>query len=191
MKVSLNLATLSTPRERYALAWSIPLALLGIVGLIALSYSAGFNYREYRNIAKNLESLNQQEEALKAKDAALRNDLDQPQQRALVQKAHFINGLIEDRQLSVPALMHRVSKLLPESVRLTGLAVSRGKSGIEVRISVVGLDEDGLEKFMGNLEDAPDFQEPTMASQGAQSATALKGLVGIACTARYVGKGAN
>lgn len=191
MRVSLNLATLSTPRERYALAWSIPLALLGIVGLVALSYSAVFNYREYHNIAENLESLNHQEQALKARDAALRSDLDQPQERALVQKAHFINGLIEERQLSLPALTQRVTKLLPESVRLTGLGVSRDKSGIEVRISVVGHDEDGLEKFMGNLEDAPDFQDPTMATQGSQSANALKGLVGIICTARYVGREAN
>jgi hypothetical protein len=191
MKVSLNLATLSTPRERYALAWSIPLALLGIVGLLALFYSAVFNYREYHKIEKNLESLIRQEQELKTKEAALRKDLEQPQQRALFQKAHFINGLIEEKQLSVPELMQRVSKLLPESVRLTGLTVSHDKSGIGVRFNVVGHDEDGLEKFMGNLEDAPDFQEPTMASQGPQSAKAMKGLIGIECTAHYVGKGAN
>ena len=197
MKVSLNLATLSTPRERYALAWSIPLALLGVAGLLTLSYSAIFNYREYRKIGNNLEGLHQQEQLLKNKEAALRKDLDQPQQRALFQKAQFINGLIEQKQLSLPALTERVSKLLPSSVRLTDLDVRHDKAGVSLRFSVVGHDEDGLEAFMGNLEDAPDFKDLTVTNQGPQTGKADKadkaasGLVGIVCTARYIGKGAN
>ncbi len=191
MKVSLNLATLATPRERYALAWSIPVALLGIAGLLALSHSAILNFREYRKMEKTLEGLNQQEQVLKNREAGLRNDLDQPQQRALFQKARFINDLIEQKQLSLPALTQRVSKLLPDSVRLTSLSVAHEKNEIGVRFAVIGHDVEGLEKFISNLEDAPDFQDLTVTNQSSQGAAASGGLVGIACSARYVGKETN
>lgn len=191
MKVSLNLATLSTPRERYALAWSIPLALLGVAGLLMLSYTASFDYREYHKIEKTLDGLNQQEEVLKNHEAALRKELEQPEQRALIQKTRFINDLIEQKQLSVADLTERVSHLLPETVRLNGLSVFHQKNGIGVRFTVVGHDEDGLEKFMGNLEDAPDFQDLAVSNQGPQATEATSDLVGIVCTARYIGKGTN
>src|SRR5690349_14459216 len=80
MKVSLNLATLSTARERYALAWAIPLALLGLTGLVALTYSAIFNYQEYRRNEITLNGYLRQEDVQKSAEAALRKDLDQPQQ---------------------------------------------------------------------------------------------------------------
>ncbi len=190
MKISVNLATLSSPRERYALAWAVPLALMGAMGLVAFGLSSLSNYRDYQKIRTNLNNLSRQEQLLKDKETALRKDLDQPQQREVFQKAHFVNGLIEQKQMSLAVLTERVSKLLPPSVRLTSLAVSHAKDGVAVRLAVVAHDEDALETFMGNLEDSPDFRDLSVSNQGPQQAALTGGLVGIVCTARYVGDGA-
>jgi hypothetical protein len=187
MKISVNLATYSGPRERYALAWALPLALIGAVGLVFLARSAFFNFREYQKVQKKVDDVVLHEKELDDQEAALRKNLDLPGQKAVFQKAHFVNELIDQKQFSLTELTQRVSKLMPASVRLLSLRVSRPKADIFVRFSVIGHDEEGLEKFMENLEDAPDFEDLNVANQSPSTAKLMKGMVGIACTARYLG----
>jgi hypothetical protein len=188
MKISVNLATLSSPGERYGLAWAAPLALFGLLGLVFLARAIAYNVDGYHKVQKNVDEEVTQEKALKAQETALRKDLDEPGQKAIFQKAHFVNGLIAQKQFSLTAMTQRISKLLPASVRLISLAVSRPKADISVRLSVVGRDEDGLEKFIGNLEDAPDFSDLDVANQSPQAGKSTNGLLSIICTARYLGE---
>ena len=191
MKISLNLATLSSPRERYAIFWALPLALIGAVGLVVLCYAALFNFREYHKIQKGLERLNQQKQELTSREKALQNDLDQPQEREIFQKAHFVNNLIKQRQLTLTRLTQKISRLLPPTVRLNSLGITHPKEGVVVRFSIVGRDEGGVETFMGNLEDSPDFVDMTVANQKFQQTTSSTEQTGVVCTARYVGDGAH
>lgn len=191
MKISLNLATLSGTRERYAIFWAVPLALIGAVGLVALVYTALFNFREYHKIQTSLDNLSQQEQKLTSREKDLQKELDQPRDRELFQKAHFVNDLIQQRQLTLTMLTQKVSRLVPPTVRLTALAVTRPKAGIVVRFTVLGRDEGGVEAFMGNLEDSPDFADLTVTNQKFREVDSIAGQVGITCTARYVGDGAH
>lgn len=190
MKISLNLATSSSPRERYAIILAGPIALLGAVGLVALVFAAISNFSEYRNFQASLGRVSQQEQELTSREKALQKELDQPAERAVFEKAHFVNNLIQQRQLTLTRLTQKVSRLLPPTVKLTSLAVSRPKEGVVVRFIVVGNDERGVEAFMGNLEDSPDFEDMTVANQKFQQASSSIGQLGVTCTARYVGAGA-
>ena len=190
MKISLNLATLSSPRERYAYFWAVPLALLGAVGLVALVTAALSNFSEYRKFQISLDQVSRQEQELSSRETALQKELDQPADRAVFQKAHFINNLIQQRQLTLTRLTQKVSKLLPPTVRLSSLAVARPKEGVVVRFTIVGNDEKGVEAFMGNLEDSPDFEDMTVSNQKFQQASSVAGQLGVTSTARYVGAGA-
>lgn len=187
MKISANLATFSSPGERYALAWALPLALFGALGLVFMARSVVSNFGEYQKVQKKLDAEVLREKAMNDREAALRKDLDQPGQKAVFQKAHFVNGLIAQKQFSLTELTERVSKLMPASVRLISLGVTRPKADIFVRFSVVGHEEEGLEKFIENLEDAPDFTDLNVANQSQVAGKLMTGMVGISCTARYVG----
>lgn len=190
MKISLNLATLPSPRERYAIFWAAPLALLGAVGLVALGYAALSNFGEYRKFQSSLDHVSQQEQELTSREKDLQKELDQPRERAIFEKAHFVNNLIQQRQLTLTRLTQKISRLLPPTVRLTSLAVARPKEGVVVRFIVVGNDERGVEAFMGNLEDSPDFEDMTVTNQKIQQTSTATGQLGVTCTARYVGAGA-
>lgn len=190
MKISVNLATFSSPRERYGLAWSIPVALFAILGLALIGRSIVANLGEYHRIQSKLDAEAQEEKGLEAKEAALRKELDQPGQRAMFQKAQFVNGLIAQKQFSLIEMTDRVSKLMPATVRLVSLRVTRPKADIAVRFSVVGRDEAGLEKFVENLEDANDFVDLSVANQAQPADKSLIGMMQLVCTARYVGDGA-
>ncbi|HEV2348337.1 MAG TPA: hypothetical protein VG028_00660 [Terriglobia bacterium] len=187
MKISVNLATPSSLGERYALAWAVPLALFGALGLVFLARSMVSNLGEYQKVQQKLDAEMLREKALTDREAALRKDLDQPGQKAVFQKAHFVNGLIVQKQFSVTAMTQRVSKLMPESVRLISLRVARPKADISIRFSVVSHDEEGLEKFVENLEDAADFTDLNVANQTPADGKSMTGLVGINCSVRYVG----
>jgi len=190
MKISLNLATTSSLRERYAIFWALPLALIGAVGLVALGYAAIFNFHEYHKMQSNLDRLTQQEQNLTGREKALQKELDQPDNLTIFQKAHFVNDLIQQRQLTLTKLTQKVSRLIPPTVRLTALGVTHPKEGIVVRFSVLGRDEGGVETFMGNLEDSSDFADLTVTNQKFQQVATTPGQVSITCTARYVGNGA-
>jgi hypothetical protein len=188
MKISVNLATTSSLRERYALAWALPLALFGALGLVFLLRSAIYNYDEYHKFQSRLDAELQSEKTLNDREAALRKDLEQPAQVAEFQKAHFVNGLIAQKQFSLTDMTHRVSQLMPESVRLISLGVSRSKAETFVRFSVVGHEEKGLEKFIENIEDSPDFTELNVTNQSLAAGKLMAGMVGVIVTARFVGE---
>jgi hypothetical protein len=191
MKVSINLATLSSSRERYALVWAAPLALLGAGVFVFLCYVGVQSVREYHKIASNLNEMTQQEHALQDREAALRKELDQPRDRQVFQKAQYVNSLIDRKKLALTQVTLKVAELMPPTVRLSSMGFSNQKEGSLVHFAVVGQSEDDLEAFLGSLEDSADFTGLTISPQGFQPSTAPGAPVAISCTARYVGEGAN
>ena len=189
MKISVNLATVASSRERYALAWAVPLALFAVAALVLLTVSAARNYIEYRKIQKDLSEHFREDEQLREREAALKRDLDQPKEREVFKKVDYVNGLINRKELSLVTLTEKVAKLLPSTVRLSSMALAQSKEDMVVRLTVAGQNLEGLESFLGKLEDSPDFKDFTVSPQGFQPAGNAGGLVSIICSVRYVGAG--
>ncbi len=189
MKVILNLSTAPTPRERYALAWAVPVGLLGCAGLIFLCVSATRNIRDYREIHRDRLRLQNDEAALSQTENDLRKDLGQAPFRDIFRKTQFLNTLIGQKRFSLTELAVKVTKLLPADVRLTGLAFSQPGENSAVRIGVEGKSEEAVESFLTNLEDSPDFKDVAITNQGFEAGGSAGGLVIITCTALYLGGG--
>jgi len=190
MKISVNLATMSSPRDRYALAWALPLTLAGAIGLVMLSYAAVRNYREYEKMRKQISALSLQKEHLFNKENVLKKELERPQEKTVYRKVQYVNGLIEKKRFSLTQVTESVNKLLPPTVRLSSMALTHAKEATEstqVRFIVVGKSEEALEAFLSNLEESPDFQEFTVSTQGFRHSDAPGAGVTISCMASYVG----
>jgi hypothetical protein len=189
MRVTLNLAVAESARDRYALAWAVPATLAGLLGFALLGVYGIREFREYRAVRRQVVEVQQRQGQLRAQGAAIRRELEKPEFRELLRQARFINTLIDQKQLSPAALAARLADLLPDDARLTGLAVTRQGEGGEdliVRMGVSGKNEEAIEGFLGDLEDAPDFKDVAITSQGFEEVGAQPGQVSIACTARYV-----
>ncbi len=186
MRVTLNLATLPSRRERYAFSWAVPLALLSAAGLIWIIYSGVLNIREYRHIQKDIAQMQGQNRRLSDRESDLRTAVEQPDYQAVAGKAQFLNSLIEQKRTSATDLAAKVSRLIPEDVHLTAMTLNQSK-GSGVSFTVVGRNEEAVEKFLTALEDSPDFQDISVSSEGFQSRGESGGGVMISCTARYVG----
>lgn len=189
MRITLNLSTAPSSRERYALAWALPVSLLGVAILVLLATSTLHGYREYRRVHRALLELQTAEARLRAREAALKQELERPQAQGVYRGVRFVNALIDQKRFSLAELTERVTKLLPPQVRLAGLALGEQGNEPVVRFTIVGNSEEAVEKFLTNLEDSSYFKNVAILNQGFEQEGSAGGGVTIACTAQYQGVG--
>jgi hypothetical protein len=188
MKITLNLSSAPSPRERYALAWALPVALVALVGLFLVVNSSLASWRNYRKYRDALSEVKNQEAQLQSRQLSLERELDRPEYKELFRDAQFINRLIESRQFSVGELTQKVAKLMPASVHLVGLALSHQEGAKVVRLTLAGETEDAVETFLVNLEDAPDFDQVEILNQGVEQGEGGITQVLLTCSAHYTGE---
>jgi Tfp pilus assembly protein PilN len=186
MKVVLNLAIPPRARERYALYWAIPATLLGATGLVFLLLFTVRSFREYRAVQESVAEHQGRENTLHAQEMALRRQLDGPESRRLIDNVQFVNALIEKKRFSLTGLAADITDLIPDEVRLTGLAVAPEGQEVAVRFVITGKSEEAIESFLSNLEDSPHFKDVAIINQGFEQTGAASELENIACTAHYL-----
>lgn len=195
MKITLNLAVAPTLRERYALAWAVPTTIVAVAVMVWLAHSTWVDVRGARGLEVKLVDAQQREQKLNQREMDLRRDFERPDTRSLLEKAQFINGLIDKKRLSFTALAMKVAGLLPPDARLSGVALLRSGDSSTVRFQVNGKTPQALETFLANLAASSDFAEPVVTSEGFEqpqgTTGAAAGEVTVTCTARYIGSQAD
>jgi len=186
MKVVLNLAIPPRARERYALYWAIPATLLGVTGLAFLLLFTVRSFREYRAVQKSVAEHQGRENTLRAQEMALRKQLEEPESRRLLDNVQFVNALIEKKRFSLTGLAADITDLIPDEVRLTGLAMAPEGQELAVRFVITSKSEEAIESFLSNLEDSPHFKDVAIINQGFEQTGAASELENIACTAHYL-----
>jgi Tfp pilus assembly protein PilN len=186
MRVVLNLAIPPSARERYALFWAIPATLLGITGLALLSLFTVRSFREYRAVQRSVGVCQERENALQAQEVALRRQLEEPESRRLLDDVKFVNALIEKKRISLTGLAADITELVPDEVRLTGLALAPEGQELAVRFVITGKSTEAIERFLSNLEDSPHFKDVAIINEGFEQAGTTSELENIACTAHYL-----
>ena len=186
MRVSLNLALAPSRRDRYALAWALPATVLGLAVLGLLALTTWRQFRDYRGVHALLVAQHAREESLRDKEASLRKELEQPKYRVTLNEVQFLNSLIERKQVSLTQLATEITRMLPDNVRLNGLALQDRQGTLAVRIVLSAKDEKGIEAFLSNLESSPHFKDIELTNQGFAEAGLGSAPVNVACTAQYL-----
>jgi hypothetical protein len=188
MKVYFNLAVAADRRERYALAWAVPTLAVALMVLVWLAFSAIHGARRSHQLQRSLDQVRSQEADMTSKEAGLRQKIDRPEFRSMIQKTEFVNQLINRRQFSLTDLTFKVSKLLPPSTRLNGLALASASApNPVVQFAVMGKDEESIETFLSKLEGSSDFSEVIIKSQGFRGGGGSGPQeIALVCTAKYM-----
>jgi Fimbrial assembly protein (PilN) len=186
MRITLNLALLPSRRERYALSWAVPLAVMSVVGLFFIVRFGIANIREYRHVQDDIARMQEQNRKLAREEKDLRKAVEAPEYRAVSVQAHYLNTLIEEKKSSVADIVTKISRLIPAEVRLSSMSLKQSKGAV-VSFSVEGRNEGALEEFLTALEDSPDFQDVSVSNEGFKADSETESSVTITCTARYVG----
>jgi hypothetical protein len=189
MKITLNLSAAASSRDRYALAWTIPVATVGLVVLVFLARASIHEYREYRTIQSQLVGVRARTAELRDQEASIRGKFNDPVNRDLLHRAKFVNNLIGLKELSLTEVSARIAGLLPEDAHLTGLSLLPPKKpgdDYSIRMGITARNEDAIETFVNDLEDSPDFKDVSILNQGFQEQSSQPDEVNIVCTARYL-----
>ncbi len=189
MKITLNLSPAASVRDRIALAWAVPATVMGLAALIILGHASLHEYRDYRGIQRQLSEIQMRSDELHNQETAIRRQLESPAHRELFRQVRFVNKLIDQRELSLTQVSARVAGLLPDDAFLTALALTAPKKPGDdylVRLGITTKNEDAIETFLNDLEDAPDFKDVSIINQGFQENSTQADQVSVVCTARYL-----
>ena len=189
MRVVLNLAIPPSARERYALYWAIPATLLGVTGLAFILLFTLRSFREYRAVQKSVAEYQERDNTLRAREMALRKQLEEPESRRVLDDVHFVNALIEEKRVSLTDLVTDITELIPDEVRLSALALAPDGQELAVRFVIAGKSDVAVERFLSNLEDSPHFKDVAIVNEGFEEAGISSALENIACTAHYLAGG--
>ena len=186
MRVVLNLAIPPSAQERYALLWAVPATLLGVAGLTLVLMFSLRSYREYKVVKKSVDELQERDNVVRAQEMALRRQLDDPESRRVLDDVKFLNGLIEQKQVSLTGLAADITELIPDDVRLSVLDMAPDGQELALRFVITGKDAKAIERFLSNLEDSPHFKDVAILNEGFEEASTTSELENIACTAHYL-----
>jgi Tfp pilus assembly protein PilN len=186
MRVVLNLAIPPSARERYALFWAIPATLLGLTVLAFILLLSVRSYREYKVVQNSVAEYQERDNAVRAREMALRRQLEEPATRRLLDDVQFVNGLIEQKRVSLTGLTADITDLIPDDVRLSALAMTPDGQELALRFVITGKDAKAIERFLSNLEDSPHFKDVAIINEGFEQAGTTSELENIACTAHYL-----
>ena len=187
MKIRFNLANPPSFRDRYAFILAVPALSIGLLVIALFGRYASKEYSEYAELGKALQQLQSRRAELADRARDLQNALRQPEAQGTLREAQFVNTLIERKRLSLADLTLQLAALLPTEVRLSNLMLVRAGNESDLRFQVAGKSEEALLSFMKNLQDSPEFADPSFTSEGFEQQGPGAGEITIICQTRYLG----
>jgi hypothetical protein len=186
-RISLNLASSPTLRDRYALVAAAAVAIVGFIALLFLAHSLWVNYKTFHTLAAQSGRDESERAALWQKDQELRRHLEQPKYSDTYREVKFVNALIAEKKLSAPGLVSKVNDLLPLDVKLTRLTYGETAEGAGVHLEITGKSQTAVDEFVSRLEQSPDFVDPSIATVGLdrQNQPGASGGANLVCHALY------
>ncbi len=170
MQISINLAT----RPFVELRPLLRRLRLALAALAVLSILLGFALH-----ALNSKALAAQAEmdALKNRTAQFQAERERdearmrlPQNRAVLDRAHFLNTVFAEKSFSWTAVMMDLERVLPAGVQVTTIEPQISSGGeVTIRLRVSG-PRDRAVQLVRNLETSSRFIDPRLSGEAAQAA---------------------
>ena len=165
MKPRLNLATAPLENKRRffaaALGLGVP-ALLLFAALIAAAYSDWHSTRERRAEVSRLEA---DLRDYHRRRADLEKAFADPATKRIIERATFLNGLIEQRSFPWTKMFMDLERELPAGVHVMSLSPRMSAGGVEVHMTVAATTDLAKLEFLRTLESSPEFTHLLVISE--------------------------
>jgi Tfp pilus assembly protein PilN len=174
MKLRLNLATTPLENNRrflvgYGLAGGVAFLLL-----LILSVQTYRTWRASHDLRADVARSEDQIHNFTRAQADLEAYFKLPVTRQVLDRAAFLNSLIEQRSFPWTKIFSDLEQILPPGVRVISIAPRMQGGKVEVKLLIGAASDDGILKFLKALESSPVFSgmqvkqgsHPTQASAG-------------------------
>lgn len=157
MKLSVNLATRPLENKRSFVAFAALFGAIEIAALVLLSHAAFVSWRSSRDLRVEIAGLRSQIHSDMQKQQELRNYFQTPKAAEILNRAAFLNSLIDERGFPWTKVFMDIEQTLPPGVRVVSIAPRLVDNRARVTL-VVGADSDeNMVKFLQALEKSKVF----------------------------------
>ena len=157
MKLALNLATRPIENKRSFLFLSSVLGVVEILALVILYHSAYVSWTSSRKLRAEVAMYQQQIWVNRQRQQELRAFFQTPKATSVLNRAAFLNSLIDDRAFPWTKVFMDIEQTLPAGVRVVSISPTLENDRAKVTL-VVGADTDeNMVKFIQALETSKVF----------------------------------
>jgi len=168
MQLRLNLSTSPRENKRPFLAAASALGTIGVILLLVLSHSAYQSWRANRDIRKSITSLEEQIQADERKQSALESYFRTQQAQQVLDRAGFLNSLIDERSFPWTRIFNDLGETLPAGVRVVSISPKLEKGRALIKLQVSAMTDDAKVKFLQTLEKSKDFSDVQVQAEQRQ-----------------------
>lgn len=165
MKPRLNLATAPLENQRRFFAVAIGVGLPALVIFAALAVAA---YNDWRSTGERRAEVARLDAGLRdyqRRRADLEKSLAAPETKRVMERAAFLNGLIEQRSFPWTKMFTDLERELPTGVHVVSLSPRLQAGGVEVRMIVAAANDRGKLEFLRTLENSSEFTRLVVVSE--------------------------
>jgi Tfp pilus assembly protein PilN len=165
MKVRLNLSTTPQQNHRPFIAASILIGVVGVIALIVLSRAAYVSWNADREVRAQISSLQAQVRQSTAEQAQLAVYFRSPQARDIMDRANFLNSLIDERSFPWTDIFQALERTLPDGVRVVSISPKLVNGRAELKLTVGAANDQQKVRFLKAMETSGSFSNLEITSE--------------------------
>ena len=169
MKIQVNLAT--RPFVELRPIFLQLRIVMGVLAAVAIGLAIGTHILQNRLVTAQAQMnvLIRKTQIAEAEKASNERRMHQPQNAAVLERAHFLNTLFARKSFSWTAVMMDLETVLPPGVMVTAIEPQVSVNGdVGIRLRVAG-DRDRAVQLVRNLERSKRFLRPELKGEASQS----------------------
>jgi Tfp pilus assembly protein PilN len=159
MKIRLNLATKPLENQRRFVVTYGVAGVAALVTLILLSVHVVHVRRADSLVRSQISQTEDDIQSLRQQQESLRTFFSQPAQREKIERAAFLNSLIQQRSFPWTEIFQDLETTLPTGVRLVSIAPQLQKGHLTVKLVIGAQGDDGKLQFLKALEKSKSFSQ--------------------------------
>jgi Tfp pilus assembly protein PilN len=165
MRTRLNLATAPLENQRRFVAGAALAGVVAVAALVGLSWSVYRASRENRQERMEIARLERHISELRQQRRELDAFFSAPATHEVMDRAAFLNSLIDQRSFPWTKMFMDLEQILPEGVRVVSIAPRMQSDGVQVTLVIGATSDEGKLKFLRALEKSPAFSRIEVKSE--------------------------
>jgi type IV pilus assembly protein PilN len=189
MKIRLNVATRPLESHRRFIAGAMLAGAAALVALLFLASSVVSTWRRNRGQRAQIAAYEARLERMSIERQSLAAYFDSPNTKTVIDRAAFLNSLIDQRSFPWTKIFTDLEKVLPDGVSVVSIAPKMEDGRVNVSL-VVSADSDKTKiEFLEALQSSPAFSQVQVNSETRTQQSGGQDHVDVDLEAVYSGGG--
>lgn len=165
MKTRLNLSTTPQQNRRPFVAAAVLIGLAAVIALVLLSRAAYISWNSNREVRAEIAASQQEILQSSAEQAQLASYFHSPQARDTLDRANFLNSLIDERSFPWTDIFQSLEKTLPDGVRVVSISPKLVNGRAELKLLIGAVNDQQKVRFLKAMETSQSFSNLEIISE--------------------------